>query len=49
MVIAEEGRGVIVRGEGSALHNIQAPQGRFHVLSACVLTAQSPVQAQRTC
>lgn len=27
MVIAEEGRGVIVRGEGGSVHNIQAPPG----------------------
>ena len=27
MVIAEEGRGVIVRGEGGSVHTIQAPQG----------------------
>jgi len=27
MIIAEEGRGVIVRGEGGSVHNIQAPPG----------------------
>lgn len=27
MVIAEEGRGVIVRGEGGSIHSIQAPPG----------------------
>ena len=27
VVIAEEGRGVIVRGEGGSVHTIQAPQG----------------------
>ena len=27
MIIAEEGRGVIVRGEGGSVHNIQAPSG----------------------
>lgn len=27
MVIAEEGRGVIVRGEGGSVHTIHAPQG----------------------
>ena len=27
MVIAEEGRGVIVRGEGGSVHTVQAPQG----------------------
>jgi hypothetical protein len=27
VIIAEEGRGVIVRGEGGSVHNIQAPPG----------------------
>ena len=27
MIIAEEGRGVIVRGEGGSVHNLQAPSG----------------------
>jgi len=43
MVIAEEGRGVIVRGEGGSVHNIQAPPGESHVSYTCVLTAQSLV------
>lgn len=34
MVIAEEGRGVIVRGEGGSVHTIQAPQGTTHLLIA---------------
>ncbi|KAF9651906.1 hypothetical protein BDM02DRAFT_3090128 [Thelephora ganbajun] len=34
MVIAEEGRGVIVRGEGGSVHTIQAPPGTTHLLIA---------------
>ena len=49
VVIAEEGRGVIVRGEGGSVYSIQAPPGQSHVPCACVLTTQPPAQAQHTC
>ena len=49
VIIAEEGRGVIVRGEGGSVQNIQAPPGQSYVSRTCVLTAQSLVQGQRTC
>ena len=48
MVIAEEGRGVIVRGEGGSVLTIQAPQGRSHVSCTCLLAAQSLTQVRRT-